>query len=65
MKRAYQIDVQLHHQTEKAVLVSTDGDKDSAVWIPKSKCELEPIHGKPAMYELTADETVLVEKGLV
>ena len=35
------VTVQMHAETEKAVLVSDDGDKDKAVWIPKSQCEIE------------------------
>lgn len=31
----------LHHETDKAVLVSETGDPKKAVWIPKSQCEVE------------------------
>ena len=59
-------DVQLHHETpgeRGAYLVSDDGDKDKAVWIPKSQCEIEPSptgHG----YVITLPEWLAIEKGL-
>lgn len=31
----------LHHQTDRAILVSIDGDENKAKWIPKSLCEVE------------------------
>ena len=35
------IDLTLHQhaETEKAYLVSEDGDRAKAVWLPKSQCE--------------------------
>ncbi len=32
----------LHHETDRAVLVSETGDEKKAKWIPKSQCECEP-----------------------
>jgi len=29
----------LHRETEKALLVSEDGEKDNAEWVPLSQCE--------------------------
>jgi len=54
--------VQLHHETEKAWLVSDDGDKKNAVWIAKSQAELEP---KGKVHILTLPEWIATEKGLV
>ena len=34
------IDVDLHHETDRAILVSETGDKDDAVWLPKSQIEI-------------------------
>jgi len=31
----------LHHETDKAILVSETGDAKKAKWIPKSQCEIE------------------------
>lgn len=32
----------LHHETDRAILVSETGDEKKAKWIPKSQCEVEP-----------------------
>ena len=50
--------VQLHHETEKAWLVSDDGERDHAVWIPKSQAEL-------ADGVLTLPEWLATDKGLI
>lgn len=50
--------VQLHHETPKAWLVSDDGDRTKAVWIPKSQAEFE--NGI-----LTMPEWLAKEKGLI
>ena len=55
--------VQLHAETEKAWLVSDDGDKLKAVWVPKSQAELEP-HERGNAYVLTLPEWLAIEKGL-
>jgi hypothetical protein len=55
--------VHLHHVTEKAWLVSLDGDKAKAVWVPKSQAELETAPGEPAI--LTAPEWLMFDKGLI
>ncbi len=59
------IEVYLHHETEKAFLVSLDGEKK--VWIPKSQADMEqPAHLTPTLLHiLTAPEPLLIEKGLV
>lgn len=54
--------VQLHHESQKAWLVSDDGDRDNAIWIPKSQAELEP---KGKAHILTLPEWLATEKGLV
>jgi hypothetical protein len=53
----------LHHETEKAILVSDDGDSDNAVWLPKSMCEIEVL--KSNTIEVTLPETMAMEKGLI
>lgn len=50
--------VQLHHETPKAWLVSDDGEKENAVWIPKSQAEM-------ANGLLTLPEWLAKEKGLI
>ena len=54
--------VQLHHETEKAWLVSDDGDKAKAVWIPKSQAEIEP---KGSAHILTLPEWLANDKRLI
>ncbi len=58
------IDVQLHHETDRAWLVSTDGERDTAIWVPKSQGELE-VTTRTNVWILTAPEPLLIEKGLV
>lgn len=50
--------VHLHHETERAMLVSDTGDKRDAVWIPKSQAEL-------ADGVLTIPEWLAIEKDLI
>jgi hypothetical protein len=57
------VDVCLHHKTDNAVLVSGDGVRKNAVWIPKSQCEVEHIKG--TTWRLTAEQPLLEEKELV
>ena len=37
------IDLKLtfHHETDRAILVSEDGDRESGVWLPKSQIEYD------------------------
>ncbi|WP_212525884.1 hypothetical protein [Actibacterium sp. MT2.3-13A] len=56
------IEVHLHHETAKAILVSDSGDKDSAVWLPLSQIEIEPENG---FIVVTMPEWLAEEKGLI
>lgn len=58
------VEVYKHHETEKAWLVSLDGNRPDAVWVPKSMAELAPTR-KTQVWVLTAPQDVLEEKGLV
>jgi hypothetical protein len=59
------IEVIIHHATNLAWLVSTDGNREKAVWVPKSACELsEPLPGKKVRL-LTLPEQFAIDKGLV
>lgn len=59
------VDVQLHHETEKALLVSTDGDKAKAKWVPKSQCEIsEPKKGS-VVRQLTCPQWLAKDKELI
>lgn len=57
-----EVAVQLHHETEKAWLVSDDGDRTRAVWIPKSQAEID---AKGKHHELTMPEWLALDKGLI
>ncbi len=60
------IDVHLHHKTEKAFLISDDGDRKNAVWVPKEHCELEPKRGAgPNIHVATMPTWQALEKGLI
>lgn len=59
------VDVRLHHETKGAYLVSTDGNRDNAVWVPKSACELEMKGRDGRVGVLTLEQDLAEEKGLV
>jgi hypothetical protein len=56
------VTVHLHHETEKAVLVSDTGDKDDAVWLPLSQIEIER---DGATHSVSLPEWLAIDKGLV
>ena len=56
--------VRLHHETERAVLVSDTGNRNDAVWLPLSQIEF--ISGpKPGTIEITLPEWLALSKGLI
>lgn len=61
--RLTEITVQLHQQTERAILVSDDGDVEKACWLPKSQIEFAEKAG--GMIEVTLPEWLATERGLV
>lgn len=56
------IEMRRHVETEKAILVSDDGDRDAAVWLPKSLIEIEDSGDTIVV---TMPERLAIEKGLV
>jgi hypothetical protein len=56
----------LHVETARAILVSDDGDRTKAVWLPLSQCEVErkPKLGHDIV-EVTCPEWLAVDKGLL
>jgi hypothetical protein len=44
-------------------LVSLDGERDNAVWLPKSAIEMEPK--RDGVYTITLPERLAIDKGLV
>lgn len=59
------LDVHVHHRTEKAVLVSTSGDRDEAVWFPLSAVEIEPHQNMRRVFVISLPEPLAIEKGLI
>jgi hypothetical protein len=57
------ITMQLHAETEKAVLVSDDGDKAKAIWLPLSQVEIERKDG--GIVVVTMPEWLATQRGLV
>lgn len=59
----------IHHETrvgedgQGAVLVSDDGDRRKAVWLPKAAVEIERKGGVDVV--VTLPERLAIEKGLV
>jgi hypothetical protein len=55
--------MQLHHENARAILVSDDGDRDNAVWVPLSHCEIE--HKASGIVIVTMPEWLALDKGLL
>lgn len=53
----------LHHRTDKAILVSDDGDWKKAVWLPLSQIEIE--EGDKNNITVTCPEWLAKDKGLI
>ena len=63
MRKLVDVSMTLHVETKAAILVSDDGDKENAVWLPKSQVEFtEP---KNNITEVTMPEWLAKEKGLI
>lgn len=58
------VTVQLHHETAKAILVSTDGDRDNAVWLPLSQLEIAERHAGGRL-DITLPTWLATDKGLI
>ena len=56
------IQVVVHHTTDKAVLVSLDGEHSKAVWLPRSQIDLVKYRGD---ITVTMPEQLAIDKGLV
>lgn len=60
------IEVTLHHETEKAWLVSSDVSTPEKVWVPKSLSEISDRKEAPSKAAtLTLGESLAVSKGLI
>jgi hypothetical protein len=55
--------MQLHHATERAVLVSDDGERKNAVWLSLAHCEVE--RKANGLVVVTLPEWLALDKGLI
>lgn len=63
MADTVELELHIHHETDGAILVSDDGDKDGAVWLPKSQVTFDGAVGEDTI--VTCPEWIAVERGLV
>lgn len=57
-----ELSLQLMQETDRAILVSDDGDPDNACWLPKSQVEFEIT--KPGFANVTLPEWLATDRGL-
>ena len=58
------IEMTIHHETDRAILASDDGNKSHAVWLPRSQIEIDD-EDRPLTVLVTMPEWLAIEKGLV
>jgi hypothetical protein len=63
MSELVDLTMQLHAETAKAILVSDDGDKAKAIWLPLSQCEIE--RKGDGIVIVTLPEWLAIQRGLV
>lgn len=59
------VTVTIHAETAKAWLMSDDGTKARAKWVPKSQGEYDPTDAAPYIGTLTCPEWLAKEKGFI
>lgn len=64
MADVVEIELKIHWETEKAYLLSDDGDKDTAEWVPKSKIE-KVEEGEKGYALVTLPAWLASEKGWI
>jgi hypothetical protein len=57
----------VHHETDAAYLVSDDGDRDKAVWLPKSQIQVDREYRRPEgrLIDIEMPEWLALKKGLI
>jgi hypothetical protein len=55
----------VHHETERAILFSDDGQGPSAKWLPKSQVEQAPNALNAGLVDVTMPEWLAKDKGFV
>jgi hypothetical protein len=58
-----ELELQLHHETDRAILVSDDGDAANGCWLEKSVVEFEKKGNWRVI--VTLPEWLAIERGLV
>ena len=58
-----EIEMQMHSHTQKAILVSDDGNDDNAVWLPVSQIQTRSKGG--ARMIVTMPEWLAMKEGLI
>jgi hypothetical protein len=60
------VDIQVyeHARTDKAILVSEDGEKEAAVWLPLSQVTIHDT-GRSFIRDIVLPEWLAKEKGLI
>lgn len=53
-----------HAETDKAILVSETGERETAVWLPKSQIEIAS-DGHKNFVTITMPEQLAMDKGLI
>lgn len=59
------LELMIHHQTVAAVLVSTDGNRAGAVWLPKAQVDFDEDLQMGKAQIVTMPQRLAEEKGLV
>ena len=62
-ERVVDVEVQIHVRTDRAILVSLDGDKDNAVWLPLSAAQVQSQKGR--IVEVEVQEWLAKDRGLI
>lgn len=61
----HELILHMHSRTEKAILVSDDGDRAKAVWLPLSQIQFDETRLKLPAVIVTLPEWLAVDKGLL
>jgi hypothetical protein len=61
-ERVIDLMVTIHHWTDRAVLVSIDGNREKSAWLPLSQIEIETYRDQTA---IMLSEKLATDKGLV
>ena len=61
----HELKMTFHQITEKAILLSDDGVKKNAVWLPLSQIEVSGLSVVGGVVDVTAPEWLLKKNGLI